>query len=212
MLASPATHTTSRLLVCNKSLLLNKLCATARAQRAVLSIVPEQLLFLWQRNANKTKHVFSARRFYHSSPFVYSTTTTANALANGSYPVTPKDKVCIIGSGNWGSAIAKIIGSNTPQLPFCDDHVNMWVHEEEIGREKLSHIINHTHENVKYLPGITLPENVAAVPDLRQACDQATLLIFVVPHQFLPPVLPAVRDCVEDGAARGISLIKGLGT
>ena len=29
----------------------------------------------------------------------------------------------------------------------------MWVFEEEVNGEKLSHIINSTHENVKYLPG-----------------------------------------------------------
>ena len=29
----------------------------------------------------------------------------------------------------------------------------MWVFEEEVNGEKLSHIINNTHENFKYLPG-----------------------------------------------------------
>ncbi len=35
----------------------------------------------------------------------------------------------------------------------------------------------------RYLPGIKLPENIIAVPDLIDACKDATLLIFVVPHQ-----------------------------
>lgn len=35
----------------------------------------------------------------------------------------------------------------------------------------------------RYLPGIKLPENIVAVPDLLEACKDATLLIFVVPHQ-----------------------------
>ena len=42
----------------------------------------------------------------------------------------------------------------------------MWVYEEMIEGRKLTEIINQDHENVKYLPGVKLPENVVAVPDL----------------------------------------------
>ena len=136
-------------------------------------------------------------------------------------------KVCIVGSGNWGSAVAKIIGTNCQTLDFCDRQVNMWVHDEMVPvvdnnnnktsstnfapqEDTLSHVINQRHENVKYLAGISLPENVVAVPDLAQACHEATLLVFVVPHQFLPALLPTLKDSV-DPQARGVSLIKGLG-
>lgn len=36
----------------------------------------------------------------------------------------------------------------------------MWVFEENINGRKLTDIINTEHENVKYLPGYKLPENV----------------------------------------------------
>lgn len=36
----------------------------------------------------------------------------------------------------------------------------MWVFEENINGRKLTDIINTDHENVKYLPGYKLPENV----------------------------------------------------
>lgn len=45
--------------------------------------------------------------------------------------------------------------------------------------------INRTHMNEKYLPGVLLPDNVVAVPDVVQACRNATHLVFVIPHQFL---------------------------
>ena len=32
----------------------------------------------------------------------------------------------------------------------------MWVFEEDVNGQKLSEIINSTHENVKYLPGVFL--------------------------------------------------------
>jgi glycerol-3-phosphate dehydrogenase (NAD+) len=92
-----------------------------------------------------------------------------------------KEKVCLIGSGNWGSAIAKIVGRNVMKYPEFDNEVRMWVFEEIVKGERLTDIINTKHENVKYLPGIELPKNVVALPELLKTVERATLLIFVVP-------------------------------
>lgn len=73
----------------------------------------------------------------------------------------------------------------------------------------MSHVINSTHENIKYLPGVKIPGNIIAETDLFEACRGATLLIFVLPHQFLPKLLPIVRKAVHP-SCRGVSLIKGL--
>jgi len=78
-----------------------------------------------------------------------------------------------------------------------------------VEEKKLSEIINTTHENVKYLPGVTLPSNVVAVPDLAEAVKGATILVFVLPHQFLPKILPTVKENLAPGA-KAISLIKGI--
>lgn len=59
-----------------------------------------------------------------------------------------------------GSAIAKIVGSNTAKYATFEDTVNMWVFEEMVNGRKLTEIINTEHENVKYLPGHKLPPNV----------------------------------------------------
>ncbi|XP_066472810.1 glycerol-3-phosphate dehydrogenase [NAD(+)], cytoplasmic isoform X1 [Tiliqua scincoides] len=118
-------------------------------------------------------------------------------------------KVCIVGSGNWGSAIAKIVGSNAGQLDKFDNTVNMWVFEEEIGGKKLTEIINTQHENVKYLPGHKLPPNVVAVPDVVKAAADADILIFVVPHQFIGKLCDQLKGHIKKEAL-GISLIKGV--
>ncbi|KJH50272.1 glycerol-3-phosphate dehydrogenase [NAD(P)+ ] [Dictyocaulus viviparus] len=87
----------------------------------------------------------------------------------------------------------------------------MWVHEEMIGNEKLSEIINTRHENVKYLPGKIIPENIVAVPDLVKSCDQASILLFIVPHQFVRNICLELSGKI--GAdVQAISLIKGLST
>ena len=52
----------------------------------------------------------------------------------------------------------------------------MYVHEEDYKGRKLSEVINTDHVNHMYLPGVKLPTNVVAVPDVRKAIDGAHLL------------------------------------
>lgn len=118
-----------------------------------------------------------------------------------------KEKVCLVGSGNWGSAIAKIVGRNVLKYPEFDNEVRMWTFEEIVNGRRLTEIINTTHENVKYLPNIELPKNIVAVPELLKTVEGATLLIFVVPHQFVKGVCEQLYDKLEPNA-RAISLIK----
>ena len=123
--------------------------------------------------------------------------------------MSPK-KVCIVGSGNWGSAIARLVGANAQRYPesFVTE-VNMWVYEEMVDGRKLTEIINTTHENVKYLKGKTLPSNIVAVPDVADAVTGADMLIFVLPHQFIKRVLSPLNGKLNPGAT-GLSLIKGF--
>lgn len=64
-----------------------------------------------------------------------------------------------------GSAIAKIIGLNVTKFPQFEDEVRMYVYEEIVDGRKLSEIINSEHENVKYLPGKKLPDNIVCRKD-----------------------------------------------
>lgn len=118
-------------------------------------------------------------------------------------------RVCIVGSGNWGSAICRIVGANAKSRDEFAEQVRMWVFEEEVEGRKLTEIINTDHENVKYLPGYKLPENVVAIPDLLEAALDADILLFVVPHQFLPRLCLQLKGNVKSSAV-AISLIKGF--
>jgi glycerol-3-phosphate dehydrogenase (NAD+) len=123
-------------------------------------------------------------------------------------------RVAVIGSGNWGSAIARLVGYNClEKTDLFERQVNVWVFEETItldGKDhKLTEYINTKHENVKYLPGISLPENVVAIPDIKEAVKGATILIFVLPHQFVKGACAGIKDVVEKNAF-AISLCKGF--
>ncbi|KAF8925851.1 NAD-dependent glycerol-3-phosphate dehydrogenase N-terminus-domain-containing protein [Dissophora ornata] len=119
------------------------------------------------------------------------------------------EKVALIGSGNWGSAVAKIIGRNVVKFDHFDRDVKMWVFEEKINGQNLTEIINTKHENVKYLPGIELPENIIACPDLLETCRDATMLVFVVPHQFVTSICKQLKGKIHPNC-KAISLIKGI--
>lgn len=68
----------------------------------------------------------------------------------------------------------------------------MWLTEQFEGK-KLTEIINNEHENRKYLPGVKLPDNVKAIPDIGEAVKDATVLIFVMPHQCELPLALDVK-------------------
>ncbi|XP_055337972.1 glycerol-3-phosphate dehydrogenase 1-like protein [Paramacrobiotus metropolitanus] len=119
-------------------------------------------------------------------------------------------RVAIVGSGNWGSAIAAVIGGNLQkeQSKFYRE-VRMWTFEELINGRKLTDIINQDHENVKYLPGHKLPENVIAEPDILKATEDADLLVFVLPNQIFARSCEQLVGKVKSGAI-ALSLVKGL--
>ncbi|PLB45266.1 glycerol-3-phosphate dehydrogenase [Aspergillus steynii IBT 23096] len=149
--------------------------------------------------------------------------TTMNNLA----PFQRKHKVTVVGSGNWGTAIAKIVAENAASNPsIFEKDVQMWVFEEKVeiskdsrhynpssplcqGPQNLTEVINTTHENIKYLPGIALPTNLHANPSLVDAVQDSTILVFNLPHQFIIKTCEQIKGKILP-YARGISCIKGV--
>ncbi|KAK3112497.1 glycerol-3-phosphate dehydrogenase [Teratosphaeriaceae sp. CCFEE 6253] len=137
-----------------------------------------------------------------------------------------KHRVCIVGSGNWGTTIAKVVAENTAEhTDLFEPEVQMWVFEEDYqipadsahaatsdlagAPQKLTRLINTLHENVKYLPAIPLPHNIVANPDLADAVKEASILVFNLPHQFIGRICDQLQGKILP-FARGISCIKGL--
>ena len=56
--------------------------------------------------------------------------------------------------------------------------------------------------------GIKFTDNVVADPDLASACTGASLLVFVLPHQFLGRICPQMTTMTK--GCRALSLIKGI--
>ncbi|KAI1161412.1 glycerol-3-phosphate dehydrogenase [Nemania serpens] len=159
--------------------------------------------------------IIRQRRFYcrpFSTHLPNMTAGLLNVTDNGE--ASKKHKVTVIGSGNWGSTIAKIVAENTKTHPeLFEEQVQMWVYEEEVTHdgkaEKLTNVINTHHENIKYLPNIKLPTNIIANPSLEDAVQGSSILIFNLPHQFIHRICVQLKGKIVP-YARAISCIKGV--
>ncbi|MBE8220978.1 MAG: NAD(P)-binding domain-containing protein, partial [Alphaproteobacteria bacterium] len=93
------------------------------------------------------------------------------------------NKIGVLGAGAWGTALAAALArKHTPQP------INLWAREADVVAS-----INDTHENVPYLPHITLPDNICATTDMNTLHDCQTILM-VVPSQY-------ARAVIEQAAA-----------
>jgi glycerol-3-phosphate dehydrogenase (NAD(P)+) len=105
-------------------------------------------------------------------------------------------KVAVVGAGSWGTAVAALCSVNAD--------VVLWAR-----RPELASCISATHENGDYLPGIALPEAVAATPDLTAACRGAGVVVMAVPSHGFRGVLTEAAGAIGADVPV-ISLAKGV--
>ena len=126
-----------------------------------------------------------------------------------------RHRIVVVGGGSWGTAIARNVALKAAEEPrYYSGRVTLWLRDEKVEGKyaslMLSAIMNETHVNVKYLPGINLPHNLVVEPDLAKAAHEATLVIFAVPQQFIHRALfvKILSGCSPN--VRFLSLVKGL--
>lgn len=100
-----------------------------------------------------------------------------------------KYTVTILGAGNMGTALAKIIGDN-------GHVVKIWNYES--GQEALEQITSE-HENKIFLPGIKLSDRVIAEKDLATAVQGAQIIFFVVPSNAMESVIKRASEFLPCG-------------
>jgi len=81
-------------------------------------------------------------------------------------------RVGIIGGGSFGSALADIIGTR-------GHPVSLWFRNAEAAAD-----FNATHQNRKYLPGLTLSSLITATADLEEASRDCDLVLVCVPSPY----------------------------
>ncbi len=111
--------------------------------------------------------------------------------------MTKTNGIAVIGDGGWGTTLAILLSKK-------GFDVSLWSAFPEYAE-----IIKKSHENVKFLPGLKIPENVNVTGSLSEALKGRDLVILAVPSQFMRGVLKKMRS--EDLAGkRFVSVTKGI--
>jgi glycerol-3-phosphate dehydrogenase (NAD(P)+) len=105
-------------------------------------------------------------------------------------------KVAVVGAGSWGTAFAGVVATNAPTMLWARNH-------------ELATTIEKRRENVDYLEGITLPDNLHATAEMHEACESADVVVVGVPSHGFRSVLELARDCIAPDIPV-ISLSKGV--
>lgn len=103
----------------------------------------------------------------------------------------------VLGSGSWGTALALFLARKCPRVHL-------------VGRdETAAQAINDHHLNARYLPGVSLPENLIATAD-TSLIEKADLILFVVPTSATRTTAEAMSRHKVPASAVLMSCAKGI--
>ncbi|MCW8795589.1 MAG: NAD(P)H-dependent glycerol-3-phosphate dehydrogenase [Chlorobium sp.] len=111
-------------------------------------------------------------------------------------------KITVLGAGSWGTTLAVLLAGKGAS-------VHLWAHRLEFARE-----LEVNRENVRYLPGVTIPDSILIEDDIVGAVQGASLIVTAVPSQALRETLALFRDVsltdtIIVNVAKGIELDTG---
>lgn len=107
------------------------------------------------------------------------------------------EQITVLGGGSWGTALAWVLGGKG--LP-----VTLWCRDPEQAAA-----IRASGENVRYVPGLSLPATVSATAGFEAALAGTRVVVVAVPTQAVRETLR--RAALQLGGASGIAIAaKGL--
>lgn len=95
------------------------------------------------------------------------------------------EKMCVIGAGSWGSALALSLCKNGYQ-------VEMWSRNEEQVRQ-----INENRENTDFLPGVIFPDSIKLSTDLESVVKDSKIVVLAVPSQAVRSVSKQIKPFIK---------------
>ncbi|MBQ5781251.1 MAG: NAD(P)-dependent glycerol-3-phosphate dehydrogenase [Spirochaetaceae bacterium] len=106
----------------------------------------------------------------------------------------------ILSAGSWGTAVAVALVNN-------GHNVVAWTREDSVAND-----INVKHVNEKFLPGATLPANLKATTDIKEAVAKKDFLIIATPSLYIESVVKQILDCdeIQEGKVEIGILTKGF--
>jgi glycerol-3-phosphate dehydrogenase (NAD(P)+) len=109
----------------------------------------------------------------------------------------PVQQAAVVGAGSWGTALAKMLSDKGYRI-------TLWGHRQEHVDEIVSN-----RENLTYLPGFKLSDNLIATADLKEAVTGQPLVVMVVPSHGFREVFRHLLPSLSDNTYV-ISAVKGI--
>ena len=107
------------------------------------------------------------------------------------------EKVCVLGAGSWGTALALVVAKK-------GYNVSMWTLNEEQCNK-----INKDKENIDYLPGVVIPDNIVVTTNIEEAVKDGTIIVLAVPSQAIRSVCKQIKPFIKDKQIL-VDVAKGL--
>ncbi|AYC30780.1 NAD(P)H-dependent glycerol-3-phosphate dehydrogenase [Paenisporosarcina cavernae] len=98
------------------------------------------------------------------------------------------EKITVLGAGSWGTALAIVLAENNHDCL-------LWSHRADQAIE-----ITQNHTNKKYLPETTLPTNLRATSDLKEAIEHSQTIVLAVPTKGIREVCATINDYLSNPA------------
>jgi len=95
-------------------------------------------------------------------------------------------KVSVIGAGSWGTALAFVLAENGHDCL-------LWARRPEQVAE-----INTKQTNQAYLPEATLPANLTATSELKEAVEHGDILVIAVPTKAIRPICADINAILTE--------------
>lgn len=106
-------------------------------------------------------------------------------------------KICLIGAGAWGLAIANTVAHNR-------NRISVYSNEEEVIQE-----VNKYHTSHR-LPGVKLSTRIKAKKDIPSTVKSAQFIFIVTPSQVVRDVLLQIKNCKISEKTIFITCSKGI--
>lgn len=106
-------------------------------------------------------------------------------------------KVCVLGAGSWGTALAMVLSENS-------ENVSLWTKCKNQVKE-----INKERTNSKYLKGIKIPENIYCTLDIEDAVMDSEIVVLAVPSQAIRSVSKELKGYLKENQIV-VNVAKGL--
>jgi glycerol-3-phosphate dehydrogenase (NAD(P)+) len=107
-------------------------------------------------------------------------------------------RIAVLGSGAWGTALAISLARKS------DNEVTLWSH-----RPEAAEALKRERENVTFLPGFPLLDQIRITGDDREAVEGTGIVIFAVPSQHSRSTMARVGQFIAPGDVL-VSATKGI--